>query len=84
MAKHAYQEIFKIIHPHAVKAVKLGGKPVGGDILSGIWGFFFLYLALYGVAALILAGLGMDVISALSAVAAATLLGGTEGQLIRP
>mgnify|MGYP005841118501 FL=1 len=70
MAKHTYQEIFKIIHPHAVRAVKLGGKPVAGDILSGIWGFFFLYLALYGVAALILAGLGLDLISALSAVAA--------------
>jgi len=70
MAKHAYQEMFKIIHPHAVRAVKLGGKPIAGDILSGIWGFFFLYLALYGVATLILAGLGLDMISALSAVAA--------------
>ena len=70
MAKHAYEELFRIIHPHAVRAVQRGGKPVPADVLSSIWGFFFLYLALYGVAALILAGLGMDVISALSAVAA--------------
>jgi trk system potassium uptake protein TrkH len=70
MAKHAYQEVFRIIHPHAVRAVKLGGKPVAGDILSSIWGFFFLYLTLYGISALILAGLGMDPVSAFSAVAA--------------
>jgi trk system potassium uptake protein len=31
LAKHAYQEIFRIIHPHAVTAVKLGGKAVPGD-----------------------------------------------------
>jgi trk system potassium uptake protein TrkH len=70
MAKHAYEEVFRIIHPHAVRAVKLGGKPVAGDILSSIWGFFFLYLTLYGISALILAWVGMDPISAFSAVAA--------------
>ncbi len=70
MAKHAYQEVFRIIHPHAVRAVKLGGKPVPADILSSIWGFFFLYLTFYVISALILAGLGMDPISAFSAVAA--------------
>jgi trk system potassium uptake protein TrkH len=70
MAKHAYQEMFRIIHPHAVRAVKLGGKPVAGDILSSIWGFFFLYLTIYVISALILAALGLDPISAFSAVAA--------------
>lgn len=70
MAKHAYQELFRIIHPHAVRAVKLGGKPVPADILSSIWGFFFLYLSYYMGSTLILAALGMDPISAFSAVAA--------------
>jgi trk/ktr system potassium uptake protein len=70
LAKHAYEELFRIIHPHAVRAVKLGGKPVAGDIMSSIWGFFFLYLAIYTIIALVLAGLGMDLISALSATAA--------------
>jgi trk system potassium uptake protein TrkH len=70
MAKHAYEELFRIIHPHAVRAVKLGGKPVPADVLSSIWGFFFLYLTYYMISTLILAGLGMDPISAFSAVAA--------------
>jgi trk system potassium uptake protein TrkH len=70
MAKHAYEEVFRIIHPHAVRAVKLGGKPVPADILSGIWGFFFLYLTIDMISVLILAALGLDPISAFSAVAA--------------
>jgi trk system potassium uptake protein len=70
MAKHAYEEVFRIIHPHAVRAVKLGGKPVPGDVLSSIWGFFFLYLTYCMISTLILAALGLDPISAFSAVAA--------------
>jgi len=70
MAKHAYEELFRIIHPHAVRAVKLGGKPVPADVLSSIWGFFFLYLTYYMISTLILAAVGLDPISAFSAVAA--------------
>jgi len=70
LAKHAYQEIFRIIHPHAVTTVKLGGKAVPSDILSSIWGFFALYLGLFVVSALIMASLGLDLISAFASVAA--------------
>jgi len=70
LAKHAYQEIFRIIHPHAVTTVKLGGKAVPGEILSSIWGFFILYLGIFVISALIMAALGLDVVSAFSSVAA--------------
>jgi trk system potassium uptake protein TrkH len=70
LAKHAYQEIFRIIHPHAVTTVKLGGKAVPGEILSSIWGFFILYLGIFVISALIMAALGLDLISAFSSVAA--------------
>jgi trk system potassium uptake protein TrkH len=70
LAKHTYQEIFRIIHPHAVTTVKLGGKPVPADILSSIWGFFVLYLGLFVVAVLIMASLGLDFLSAFASVAA--------------
>jgi trk system potassium uptake protein TrkH len=70
LAKHAYQEIFRIIHPHAVTTVKLGGKPVPQEILSSIWGFIVLYLALFVVSAVIMASLGLDIISAFTAVSA--------------
>jgi len=70
LAKHAYQEIFRIIHPHAITTVKLGGKAVPADILSSIWGFFVLYLGLFVISAMIMALLGLDIVSALSSVAA--------------
>lgn len=70
LVKHGYQQIFHIIHPHAVTTVKLGGKSVPQEILNGIWGFFILYLGLFIVAAFIMAAMGMDLISAFSSVAA--------------
>jgi trk system potassium uptake protein TrkH len=48
----------------------LGGKAVPPDVLSSIWGFFVLYLGLFVVAALIMASLGLDLISAFASVAA--------------
>ena len=70
LIKQSYQQIFHIIHPHAITTVKLGGRPVPQDILNGIWGFFILYLGLFIVATLIMASLGLDMVSALSSVAA--------------
>jgi trk system potassium uptake protein TrkH len=70
LIKHVYQQVFRIIHPHAVTTVKLGGKPVPQDVLSSIWGFSILYLGLFLLATLIMAAQGLDLISALASVAA--------------
>jgi trk system potassium uptake protein TrkH len=50
--------------------VKLGGRPVPAEVLSGIWGFFFLFLGVFIVATLLMASLGLDMISAFASVAA--------------
>ena len=70
LAKHARQEMFRIVHPHAITTVKLGGKAVPQEVLSSIWGFFILYLAIFVASAMIMASLGLDMISAFSSVAA--------------
>jgi len=70
LAKHAYQEIFRIIHPHAITTVKLGGKGVPQEVLSSIWGFFILYLAIFVTSAIIMASLGLDMVSSFASVAA--------------
>ena len=70
LARHGYQQIFRIIHPHAVTTLKLGGRPVPEEILSSIWGFFILYLGIFVVASLIMAFLGLDFISSIGSVAA--------------
>ncbi|MFO7987815.1 MAG: potassium transporter TrkG [Desulfatiglandaceae bacterium] len=70
LIRHGYQQVFRIIHPHAVTTLKLGGKAVATETLSSIWGFFILYLGLFIVAALIMASLGLDFVSAIASVAA--------------
>jgi trk system potassium uptake protein TrkH len=70
LAKHAYHEIFQIIYPHSVSTMKLGGKPIPSEIISSIWGFFFLYLALFVLSVSIMAVFGLDLITAFSSVAA--------------
>ncbi len=70
LAKHAYQEIFRTIYPHAVTTVKLGGRAVPAEILSSIWGFFILYLGIFVVSTIIMSFLGLDIVSAFASVAA--------------
>ncbi|MCD6296005.1 MAG: TrkH family potassium uptake protein [Deltaproteobacteria bacterium] len=70
LVRHGYTELFRIIHPHAVTAIKLGGKAVPSDTLSSIWGFFILYIGLFVFASLIMTSLGLDMISAFASVAA--------------
>ena len=70
LVKQAYHEIFRIIHPHAITTIKLGGMPVPAEILSSIWGFFTLYIGLFVISAWIMASLGLDLISSFSSVAA--------------
>jgi trk system potassium uptake protein len=70
LLRHGYNQIFQIIHPHAVTTLKLAGRPVPGEVLASIWGFFVLYLGLFVVASLIMAGLGLDVVSSFASVAA--------------
>jgi trk system potassium uptake protein TrkH len=70
LAKHAHREVRRIIHPHAVISVKLGGKAVAEEVLSSVWGFFLLFLGLFVVSTLVMAAIGLDLITAVSSVAA--------------
>lgn len=70
LLKHAYRELWHIIHPHSVIQVKLGGKVVPSDVLSSTWGFFALYVGLFVVASWAVAASGIDMITAFSSVAA--------------
>jgi trk system potassium uptake protein TrkH len=68
--KHAYREILRIIHPHAVIPVKLGRKPVPNDVLNSVWGFFLLFVGLFVMASLGMSAMGLDLVTSFSSVAA--------------
>jgi trk system potassium uptake protein TrkH len=68
--KHSYMELYRLVHPHAVTAVKLGKKIVYPETMASIWGFFILYLAMTVAASIIMTALGLDMMTAFSSVAA--------------
>ena len=70
LVKHGYQELFRLIHPHAVRPIKLGGKSVPSDVLNSIWGFFILYMILFILAVILVSLNGLDIYTSFSSVAA--------------
>jgi trk system potassium uptake protein len=68
--KFCYKELFSLIHPRAVSHVKIAGKAVPDDVLRSVLGFLALYIGLFGLCSVLLAGMGVDFITAFGAVAA--------------
>ena len=69
--KYCYRELFTLVHPHAVTHIKIGGKPVPDDVMRSVLGFLALYVGLFAVNSVLLAGLGVDFVTAITAVASA-------------
>ncbi|MFP3867933.1 MAG: TrkH family potassium uptake protein [Desulfobacteraceae bacterium] len=63
LLKNSYQELIRVIHPRAVIRVKLGKQVVPPDVLSGIWGFFILWLGLLFLSTFLVAATGVDVVT---------------------
>jgi trk system potassium uptake protein len=68
--KYCYRELFVLLHPHAVNHIKIAGKSVPEDVMRSVMGFLALYMGLFGLCSVILAGLGVDFVTSFSAVAA--------------
>ena len=68
--KFCYKQLFSLIHPHAVSHVKIGGKVVSDDVMQSILGFLALYIGLFTLSSVILAGMGVDFTTSFAAVAA--------------
>jgi trk system potassium uptake protein TrkH len=82
LVKLCYMEIYRLIHPHAVTPVKLGGKVVPPEIIKGVTGFTILFLLVFMASSMTLSWMGLDTWTAVSS-AAATLgnVGPALGQL---
>ncbi len=68
--KYCYKELFSMIHPRSVSHIKIGGKTVPEDVVRSVLGFLALYMALFAISTVLLAGTGVDFVTALGAVAA--------------
>jgi trk system potassium uptake protein TrkH len=70
LMKQARLEMFKFIHPFAVRPLKIGDSIVKNDIVTSVMGFIFLYFICIVILVFTLLLSGMDFVSALSAIIA--------------
>ncbi|WP_340123627.1 TrkH family potassium uptake protein [Methylobacter svalbardensis] len=70
LMKQARLELFKFIHPFAVKPMKIGDTVVSNKIVTSVTGFIFLYFISIVILVFMLLLSGMDFISAFSAIVA--------------
>ena len=63
LLKHAQVQVFRLIHPRAIRLVKLDNRPVDKEVLQSILGFFALFIGIFVIASLLMAACGMDLVS---------------------
>ncbi|MEL7448857.1 MAG: TrkH family potassium uptake protein [Pseudomonadota bacterium] len=68
--KQGVREIRRLVHPSAEIPVKLGKNAVPDRVIEAVWGFFSVYIVLYGVMMSLLMMTGLDQVTAFSAVGA--------------
>lgn len=64
------REVLKILHPRATIPVQINGKMLNTDVISGVTGFFFLYMLLFVGGTLLVSLENVGLVSSASAVAA--------------
>lgn len=70
IAKQGMREIVRLVHPSAEIPVKLGSNPVPSRVVDAVWGFFSIYIIVFGIMLLLMMAMGLDQVTAFSAVAA--------------
>lgn len=68
--KQGTREITRLVHPSAEIPVRIGKKAVPYKVVDAVWGFFAVYIIVFGVMLMALLATGLDQVSAFSAVAA--------------
>ena len=68
--KQGLREIHRLIHPHAVFPIKMNKRPVSTKVVEAVWGFFSIYVIAFLIMLLLLMVMGLDFISAFSAIGA--------------
>jgi trk system potassium uptake protein TrkH len=69
VSKQAAREFKRLVHPSGEFAVKLRGKPVPLRVIDAVWGYFTIYLVLFGLLMVLLMLTGVDQVTAWSAIA---------------
>ncbi|MCK5659846.1 MAG: TrkH family potassium uptake protein [Methanosarcinales archaeon] len=84
LIKYSFHEMFRMLHPKAVKKLRFGQMPVSDDVMKSIISFFILYMLIFLVSSMLMLLTGLDIISATSSVATALSNVGPGFALVGP
>ena len=70
LVKQSRLEMFKFIHPFAIRPLKIGDTVIKNDIITSVTGFIFLYFICIVILLFALLLSGLDLLTALSAILA--------------
>jgi trk system potassium uptake protein TrkH len=72
LVKHAYWQLYRLLHPRAVLPLRLGHQNISEEVLLNVQAFFVLYMVSFVLTTLYLTLVDVDITTAISA-AASTL-----------
>lgn len=67
LLKHARIELRKLVHPNAVFVVRYGSHTIQPEIVTSVLSFFLIFMTTFVTASLILASLGLDLLTSFTA-----------------
>lgn len=70
LVKRVGMEIIHLLHPQQIVRLRLNGRVLKDDVLASVTAFFILYMLLFAVFSVVMAATGLDVLEAMSSVAA--------------
>ncbi len=71
LVKYAATETRRMLHSRAIIPIRIGDRYIGEDVVRNTLGFFLFYMSIFGITALILTALNLDIESAIGAAASA-------------
>lgn len=75
----------RLAHPNGVFVARYNGRPLTDDVFVSVLSFFFVYFATFATIAVLLSGLGLDTLTALSAAGSAIAnVGPGLGEIVGP
>lgn len=75
----------RLAHPNSVAVARYNGRPLTDDVFVSVLSFFFVYFATFATLAVLLSGLGLDTLTALSAAGSAIAnVGPGLGEIVGP
>lgn len=70
LVKYGYAMVYHWFRPHSVRSMKVGGLTIRDETIHSILGYFVLFMALFGGCTVLMTFVGLDLVTAVTSVAA--------------